>query len=776
MTADRDGLQEGIGSGEDTDQTDDENYSLSLLWKVTDDITFNIRGNQRLLDTVGQSPIILTQGWGNNRGTDSADQAVYGVKRVGESYLGAQAFTHPTTGAVRYGASLIPGVDRNQSVLAFMNPEYGSDGSESVVGTFNTKVNSEDRCTNYPYTGNQSCQHVYFEHEGIQSDITWDVNDTTQVKYSYGLVDFDYTFNQDRDLSDSKFSQRKRTVLEDVHMNTHEITVNWQLMPDVEVTSGVFYMDESRKQTYSINNPIPSIINAADYGLLDAPVGFLGGASVMYFLGALSLSPHAVHGTAPMDDVISGRWGGSPEGRIYEYNNEVQNESTAVYTQGTWTINDEFALTLGARYAEDKKAALEVSGGYAELNLNFANGWFPGILAGAGQLGPYYEQLGLAPATMTNLSLINLMMGNATYTGAAGVAANGSPIAPVCALTATTCANPLRLNQGMPYSYTRTIDNNDEWSDTNFRVNLDYTPNDYQLWYFSLTTGYRAGGYVLGIGGGKDCQRDATTGVCLGGADLELATYDKEEIEAFEIGYKGLHLDDSLQIFASIYHYNYDGYQDRVNQLDPIRGYGVDQVTNSNGITNKGFETDMIYAATDRLTLAGNYSYTDTNYGEDYLVENLNDPSAPAAIWGDFTQISTVNFVAVGDAASLYTFNLKGNQLKGIPQEKFTLRATYEMDSMVGPLWWNISHSYTGNFSTSGIERALDRMPSRETTNISASWWSEDGDTSVRVFVNNVMDNKNFYSMETYDVTRDFQQTAAPLARRWSGVDVRYNF
>jgi len=777
MTADRDGLQEGIGSGVDTDQTDDENFALSLQWNPTDDITFNIRGNERSLDTVGQSPVVLNQGWGTSRGTHSEDQALFGIKRVSSTYSGAQSFTHPTTGEVRFGAPLIPGVDRNQSVLSFWNPEYNADGSESVVGNFKTKVNSEDTCTNFPYSGNQSCQHLGFDHRGIQSDVTWDINDTTQIKYAYGLVDFDYTFNQDRDMSDSQFSQRKRTVLEDVHMNTHELTVNWMLTPDVEVTSGIFYMEESRKQTYSINNPIPQILNAADYGLLDAPVGFLGGASVMFFLGALSTNVNGVeHGTAPMDDVISGRWAGNAEGRIYEYNNEILNESSAVYTQGTWTINDEFSLTLGARYAEDKKDALEKSGGYAELNLNFANAWMPGILAGAGTLGPYLESLGALPNSgQTNLSLINLMMGNATYTGAAGVAANGSNIAPVCEITATTCANPLRLNQGMPYSYTRTIDDNEKWSDTNVRVNLDYTPNDYQLWYFSFTSGYRAGGYVLGIGGGKDCTRNEF-GVCLGGADLALATYDKEEIDAFEIGYKGLHLDDTLQVFASIYHYDYEGYQDRVNQLDPIRGYGVDQVTNANGITNEGFETDIIYAATDRLTLAGNYSYTDTNYGEDYLVENLNDPSAPAAIWGDFTQISTVNFVALGDDASLYNFNLKGNQLKGIPQEKFTLRLTYEMDSYAGPLWWNVSHSYTGNFSTSGLERELDRMPSRENTNISASWWSEDGDTSVRVFINNVMDNKNVYAMETYDITRDFQQTGAPLDRKWYGIDIRRNF
>ena len=39
------------------------------------------------------------------------------------------------------------------------------------------------------------------------------------------------------------------------------------------------------------------------------------------------------------------------------------------------------------------------------------------------------------------------------------------------------------------------------------------------------------------------------------------------------------------------------------------------------------------------------------------------------------------------------------------------------MDSRIGPLWLNLTHSYTGDFSASGIERAYDRVPSRETSN-----------------------------------------------------------
>ena len=58
----------------------------------------------------------------------------------------------------------------------------------------------------------------------------------------------------------------------------------------------------------------------------------------------------------------------------------------------------------------------------------------------------------------------------------------------------------------------------------------------------------------------------------IGGDNQRLVSYDKETVEATEIGYKGLHLDETLQVFASIYQYDYDGYQDELQQFDPIRG------------------------------------------------------------------------------------------------------------------------------------------------------------------------------------------------------------
>ena len=38
------------------------------------------------------------------------------------------------------------------------------------------------------------------------------------------------------------------------------------------------------------------------------------------------------------------------------------------------------------------------------------------------------------------------------------------------------------------------------------------------------------------------------------------------------------------------------------------------------------------------------------------------------------------------------------------------------------------------------------------------------------------MDNKDYYSITTTEITRDFQKYAWPLAERSYGIDMRYNF
>ena len=792
ITVERDGVQKSIGTGPDTNSLDDENMTFTLLWNINDDMSFQVRANDRLSDRIINANVLLTEGYGPNRGTRNTSDAVYGLRGATATTPGAVAFTNPVTGEIGYGAPLRAGVDQSGFPWR-LNPAYGSTGPD-VIGTYNVNVNDDAGCDQFPY-GPPGCaaNHSMFEQNGIQGKFVWDLNDRTTITYLYGSVDFNYTFNIDEDNINSDFSQYRQSVLEDVHMTTHEINVNWMIGDDIEVTSGLFIMDENRQQNYTLSNNVLNITQAANYGLLDASLAFIGvPASIMGILGWPSdaLTPHVRVGSAPLGATITGRWQGDALGSVYNHLNENQTDAIAYFTQGRWQINDSWALTVGARYAEDEKEALEKRGGYAELYAGPVGAYLPfaNLLAGNPviPIGPDSTveastnvAMGNAtwnynPATLAQLTALagaGLLPAAAVYPGSIDPA---NPITPTCDITATTCATPLRVGQGIPYSYTSTIGGEDSWDDTNVRVNVDYEPNDNELWYLSYTTGFRAGGYALGVSGQRDNVRDAN-GVPIG-TDSALVSYDQEEVKAVELGYKGLHLDDTLQIFASIYHYDYDGYQDELEQFDPIRGAGTNFVSNADGITNEGFEIEIQYQANDRLNIAGNYSFTETEYGEDYFVLTVDDPTNPVAVFGQCTQgyvsceADNPNFVTD------YTVNLKGGPLKGIPEQKFTINLTYEMDSRWGPIWLFATHSYTGDFSASGVQRALDRIEAREVSNVSASWYSEDGSVNVRAYVNNVMDNKMYYGLSAASAEQNFRKTVAALSPRTMGIDLRYKF
>ena len=128
--------------------------------------------------------------------------------------------------------------------------------------------------------------------------------------------------------------------------------------------------------------------------------------------GTWNVAPHVRLGDAPLGTTISGRWEGDSLGKVYGHDNEVQTDAYAVFTQGTWQINDEFALTLGVRYAEDEKEAMELTGGYAEFYASALAPYLPVLNL---MVGAPYVTIGAGNGAVTPSAATNVALGAASY-------------------------------------------------------------------------------------------------------------------------------------------------------------------------------------------------------------------------------------------------------------------------------------------------------------------------------------------------------------------------
>ena len=818
---DRDGHQKGLNGSPDLDSTHDRNVAVSLLIDVRPNLSIKVRGNDRISDrAIGQYGYI-DQGPAGFRGAGT-DYAAYGLRQVPNGTPGSVNYTNPGNGAIISGMPVRPGMD--PAATHMPNASFGRTDVEGLYGSadmdnMRNLVNDSGGDCQWPYA-NTECNHSKFDHMSSSFELTWDINDDMALTYLFGTNDFEYTFNIDIDGYDSDFSKYRQTVLEDVWNYSHELRLQANFGDRISVTSGLFSFSESRQQDYSLTNNTLRYTQAADYGDLALPtptppnlsaiglddVNFgLGGASILQVYGGFGLTQAPVTIDTPQDgEQVAGLWGGSED--AYRHRNRSFNEQVAFYTQATFELNDQFAIVAGIRYAKDDKEALERRVAYAEIPLAsaftpilaglstlptavlpfFGYADTPNMIANAAPFGalppevnPYGQNLLYAlyaGGFVSDLAMTNIAAGRATFTGDAA-----NPIAPVCAINDASCSQTLLL-QGIPFSFAWRTSDSDSWSDTNFRINLDWTPNDDTLMYFSMTTGYRAGGFALGV---LDARSSTGGAGCVAPGGLyanclKPVSYDAETVTAFEIGYKGTWLDGRAQVNASVYRYNYENYQDQIDSYDSARGASVETVVNAGDATNQGFEVEATWLVGDYFTLGGNYSYTDTEYSESYLVTERNDINLPNSLFqfaldenGDRIQNEIGQNVFNLDA---YVRDVQGNPLKRIPKQKATVYGSYEIPTVNGMLALNATYSYTGEYASSAFQRATDLVPSRKRVDLSVSWKDNADKWVARLFIDNVTDEQAFRGIGIATESQNYRTTGERLYPRYWGFDVTRRF
>ena len=642
MNRERDGYYDDLSGNPDPGDYGDENYALALNWTPTENIEVNVRGNERsyhrMMGGADAAGILnISQNGGASAQRDTTTYA-WGYRAVNPSITCPDALTRTPTvatpGVIGGTSCAIAG----QQMFNFVNPVDGSQVAAqrvtsgvdiAPVGTTDTPnrafgadpsrqrlIGTDNLDSDDLKTDTNGQQDEFFDHQAFSADVTWEINDKWSLKYIFGYTDYFYDRESDVDLTSNPIMDRTFYVSQDTIYESHELQVFWDPTEKFSLTTGFFVYDANIRQRgdfydYTcVGDP-----NCVSRYANDDPTGALAGVGKQDLFSARAATLAQRAGTPlpgncftgdaigtpnQLDTYCFGEWLGDTGDSIphgpntiatdLEYQTGTDRDAYAVFTQGVYQINEQFALTMGLRWARDELDGYESIFYYSEgdiVPLGFGTG-------GTGCVG--------ANCT-SDLAATNQSLGFIDTDG--------------------TILDPSRtLIAGIPASNSiyRDLEKNTE--EFTWRVNLDYTPTEETLFYVSATKGLRSGGFNLVF-------------------FSEQGTFDPEELIAYEFGYKGTLLDSRMQLNAAIYYYDYENVHTFANGVAFSGGYTTNVVPVPEA-EMMGLDLEVTWLATDRLTIGVHGSYTGTEYTDDYEVIDPNDPLQPESLFDASTNLINI--------------------------------------------------------------------------------------------------------------------------------------
>ena len=680
-------------------------------------------------------------------------------------------FTDPVTGAMVQAQNNRAGIDygdfdgRQNAAASLDGFNYTSQASMDAYNqcVFAGDINGSDVCA-----GTNGLNREEFEGDTTQLNVSYQLTDNIELKYVFGFNEIMYRRTTDDDNTASKFHDRQFYVNHEASYESHELMAFVDLSDNVTLTSGIFFYDatiDQRGDLYSavgesrfinpyVDNTSLSAGAASVLGPIlrpdlpaDVAAGAFTGLPISGLLSQQALSLHSArdacegsdspycqrngsigvtdpalenpsrnllsavwlgdNGTNPDLDV---QWGPNTLGSDVLYHTQTQREAFAAYSQGVWQINDQFALTVGLRYASDKVLAEENLFRYAEsdisglipfwggvFGINAVNGGFvtdPSLISAQNPLGHVFDEYGQPTPTRR----------------------------------ATNGGFPIAVSLYRPYERKDTK--------TTFRVNLDYDVNDNAMVYASVTSGHRGGGYNLLF-------------------FSKTPTYDPEALLAYEFGYKTQWLDNALQLNGSFYYYDYENIHTVATEVSAFFGTST-SVLAAPGAEIMGMEAELTWLATDQLTFGGNFSYTPSEYSEDLFLLDPGGFDAPASLFG----------------ASTVQKNIKGNQLLQVPDTKFNGWVSHVTPLASGSaLTFSGSYSWIDDVYYSPFENEDEKAEAYGRLDLRASWSSADGRMIVSGFINNVLDDVGVLQILRHGEEEFFRQSAGTTLPRLYGIE-----
>jgi iron complex outermembrane receptor protein len=389
--------------------------------------------------------------------------------------------------------------------------------------------------------------------------------------------------------------------------------------------------------------------------------------------------------------------GQNPDLIYYHQSGTFYNENWSVFGEVNYQINDEWTVTLGIRYSEDDLKGVENQIVYADTKAYVDPAWYDWCYL--------YDPNGCINEGVTDSS---------------------------------------SRNQAGEFQYQRT--SKKTFDDTSGRIIIDYSPDENNLYWLTISNAFKVGGLRLGN------MQGLSTG--------ESPFFDGEEVTMYELGWKGA-VTDTLNVEAIGFFYDY-------SDMQQLRWYRNDVGISLGNVINvdsemSGIELQAQWLATGNLMLFATYSYNNAEFSE--------------TMWMHEQEIElhcdTVN--EFGDCM----INIDGNKLDITPDHKLAVNAMYTMYTTMGEFAFGGTVSYVG-------ERYMDIFNSPELEgdsytrlDLSASWTSNDGQWRVKTWVQNATDEE-WFNTKSVDINSN-EGTRFPATKylRYSGNPANprfYNF
>ena len=271
------------------------------------------------------------------------------------------------------------------------------------------------------------------------------------------------------------------------------------------------------------------------------------------------------------------------------------------------------------------------------------------------------------------------------------------------------------------------VSGGESWNDFSPRVALRYFARDNLMLYGTASRGFKAGGLET-----TRLSEPADPLTLLPPPGATIATYDAEEVWAYEVGAKGRLFDDRLRVAAAAYTYDY---QDRqIDVFDPTQGLAA--VLNVGEVEGAGLELELLWVLNRHFDVHLALGYLD--------VESRGIPAAACADCDGHRPPDSPERTASGALNVHYPF--AGGEWLG----------TVEF------FWQSEFHSNLNN-------HPLGVIDSSGTVNLQVGW--EDERWRVVAYVENVADE---VTLQARHYSSSFQLAMNATRPRTAGVNVSY--